>query len=67
MVDLPSSEIAWAPTPRDVENARITSFTRWLRGRGLDFETYDELWRWSVDDARQGSRRDNVTGCAKPC
>src|SRR4051794_12923157 len=37
----------WDP-PRDlVENAQMTKFMRWL-DRGL--ETYDDLWRFSVED-----------------
>jgi acetoacetyl-CoA synthetase len=50
MRELPRSDVAWAPTPGDIENARVTSFMRWLSGRGLDFASYDELWRWSVED-----------------
>lgn len=51
----PSTEanapIAWAPSPETVANARITEFMHWLaRERGLCFDDYDALWRWSVDD-----------------
>lgn len=42
---------AWTPTPQQIEAARITQFTRWLaQSRGLHFDDYDALWRWSVDD-----------------
>jgi acetoacetyl-CoA synthetase len=34
-----------------VERARMTEFMRWLAAeRGLRLDTYDELWRWSVED-----------------
>jgi acetoacetyl-CoA synthetase len=37
----------WEPPQDLVENALMTRYMRWL-DRG--FETYDELWRFSVDD-----------------
>jgi acetoacetyl-CoA synthetase len=41
----------WEPSAELVENARLTEFMRWLGAeRGLAFEDYDALWRWSVDD-----------------
>ncbi|HEX5927903.1 MAG TPA: acetoacetate--CoA ligase [Solirubrobacterales bacterium] len=44
-------EKLWDPPAELVENARLTEFMRWLeRERGLSFEGYEELWRWSVDD-----------------
>ncbi|MGG1947851.1 acetoacetate--CoA ligase [Trinickia sp. NRRL B-1857] len=42
---------AWSPDRQAIESARITHFTRWLHAeRGLAFDDYDALWRWSVDD-----------------
>ncbi|MFP6560143.1 acetoacetate--CoA ligase [Paraburkholderia sp. B3] len=42
---------AWVPSPDTVARARVTEFTQWLaRERGLAFDSYDALWRWSVDD-----------------
>ena len=42
-------EIIWTPTPASVERARITHYLRWLeRERGLSFDGYPDLWRWSV-------------------
>jgi acetoacetyl-CoA synthetase len=50
-VSAPAPEKLWDPPAELVENARLTEFMRWLEAeRGLRFETYDELWRWSVDD-----------------
>jgi acetoacetyl-CoA synthetase len=44
-------EPMWAPSPERVERANLTRYLRWLRDRrGLRFASYDELWRWSVDD-----------------
>jgi acetoacetyl-CoA synthetase len=44
-------EKLWEPPRELVENARLTEYMRWLEAeRGLRFETYDDLWRWSVDD-----------------
>jgi acetoacetyl-CoA synthetase len=34
-----------------VERSRLTAFMRWLAAeRGHDFDDYEQLWRWSVDD-----------------
>src|SRR5215211_7922898 len=40
-------QLLWEPSAEAREGARLTDYMRWL-GRG--FETYDELWRWSVED-----------------
>ena len=46
-----SSERLWVPPPERVERAAITRYTRWLRERrGLRFDRYDDLWRWSVEE-----------------
>ena len=37
----------WEPPEALVENCLMTAYMRWL-DRG--FETYDDLWRWSVGD-----------------
>ncbi|HEV7631903.1 MAG TPA: acetoacetate--CoA ligase [Steroidobacteraceae bacterium] len=44
-------ELLWTPTPERIARARITDFRRWLQAeRGLEFATYEELWKWSVTD-----------------
>ena len=44
-------EPMWAPSPERVERANLTRYLGWLGDRrGLRFASYDELWRWSVDD-----------------
>jgi acetoacetyl-CoA synthetase len=51
-IDNPASVApAWTPSPETVARARVTAFIDWLRAeRGLDFDGYDALWRWSVGD-----------------
>jgi acetoacetyl-CoA synthetase len=39
--------VLWRPTEERIERSWLTRYARWL-GRGSD--SYDELWRWSVDD-----------------
>jgi len=44
-------ELLWEPSPERVAATTLTRYTDWLGAeRGLSFDTYDELWRWSVDD-----------------
>jgi acetoacetyl-CoA synthetase len=44
-------EKLWEPSAELVERARLTEYMRWLTAeRGLRFDGYHELWRWSVDD-----------------
>ena len=45
------TEVLWRPPANVRETTRIARFLTWLeRERGLAFEKYDELHRWSVDD-----------------
>ncbi len=44
-------DLLWTPSPEWVERSNLTAYRRWLaRTRNLQFESYEELWRWSVDD-----------------
>ena len=46
-----TGEVLWTPPPDVLETTEIGRYVRWLREeRGLKFEGYDELWRWSVGD-----------------
>lgn len=47
----PDANLLWSP-PADVyESSRIGRFSKWLEDRGVGpFESYDEMWHWSVDD-----------------
>ncbi len=44
-------EILWSPPPDVRERSRIGRYLAWLAAStGRRFETYDDLWRWSVDE-----------------
>jgi acetoacetyl-CoA synthetase len=44
-------DVLWTPSEQRIERATITRYTRWLaEQRALAFDSYDELWRWSVSD-----------------
>ena len=41
----------WTPSRERVERATITRYQTWLsEARGMHFPSYEQLWRWSVDD-----------------
>ncbi len=41
----------WEPTAEAIERTTLTAYARWLRTeRGMHFDGYHDLWRWSVDD-----------------
>ena len=45
------AKLIWQPSEQQCEQARVTAFVHWLREeKGLDFECYEELWQWSVDE-----------------
>lgn len=47
----PAATPMWRPSSERVGRARITAFVAWLaRERGLRFDDYESLWRWSVSD-----------------
>jgi len=49
--DVSDGDLLWAPSPEQVAQANVTAFTGWLgRERGLHFDGYRDLWRWSVTD-----------------
>jgi acetoacetyl-CoA synthetase len=41
------ANLLWQPSREQIDSCELTRYMRWL-GRG--FESYDELWRWSVSD-----------------
>ena len=44
-------DLLWEPTEERIERATMTRYMRWLEAeRGLAFDDYDALWRWSTDD-----------------
>ncbi len=43
--------LLWEPSAEDRVRARMTRYLAWLRTvKGLAFDSYDDLWRWSVTD-----------------
>jgi len=47
-------ELLWTPSAARVEDANVTRFAKWLtRERGLQFENYDAMWRWSVGNIEE--------------
>lgn len=43
--------LLWTPDKAFVEASNLHAFTQWLaRTRGLQFDDYEALWRWSVAD-----------------
>lgn len=44
----------WTPSQDAVESSQLSAYTQWLRqNRGLDFDSYDGLWQWSVDQPEE--------------
>ncbi len=44
------SKVLWKPTQESIEKANLTRYRKWLsQNLSLHFDTYDELWQWSVD------------------
>src|SRR5574338_546016 len=40
----------WRPSAERIANAGITRYLNWLqKTRGLHFDNYESLWRWSID------------------
>src|SRR6478735_8051237 len=43
-------ELLWQPSEERKDASRLSHFMRWLeREQGQKFESYAELWRWSVE------------------
>jgi len=46
-----SPELLWEPSEERVQRATLTRYRAWLASeRDLTFDSYEELWRWSVSD-----------------
>ena len=44
-------KVLWTPSEERIERATMTRYQRWLsETRGLEFDGYHDLWRWSVFD-----------------
>jgi acetoacetyl-CoA synthetase len=50
-VSAPAPPVLWQPSAERIEHAWITRYRRWLEPRvGRTFDSYAQLWRWSVED-----------------
>ena len=50
-IPAPEATVLWEPSEQLREEAALTRYMRWLeRERGLAFDGYHALWRWSVSD-----------------
>jgi acetoacetyl-CoA synthetase len=48
---LNEGDLLWTPSAERVERANLTAYQRWLKKeKGLEFASYEDLWRWSVTD-----------------
>ncbi len=44
-------ELLWTPSPERIAAATISRYQAWLAAqRGVQTDSYEALWRWSVDD-----------------
>lgn len=51
MTNVPAPRLLWTPSQALQDSSNIRAYMRWLETtRGLRFDTYDDLWRWSVSD-----------------
>ena len=43
--------VIWTPTAEDRSQSTLTAFMTWLeQNRGLSFDQYEDLWRWSITE-----------------
>jgi len=50
-MEVREGDLLWTPSRERAERSNLVAFTRWLAAeRGLRFDTYQQLWRWSVTD-----------------
>jgi acetoacetyl-CoA synthetase len=53
-VGIREGELLWTPSAAQVEDANLTRFAQWLAlDRGLHFDSYDAMWRWSVRELEE--------------
>jgi acetoacetyl-CoA synthetase len=47
-------ELLWTPSAEAIERSNLSRYARWLSSeRGLDFDDYHSLWRWSIAELEQ--------------
>ncbi len=42
--------LLWKPDPKSARKTNIAAYLKWLEKRGIAFDGYQDLWKWSVDD-----------------
>ncbi|NJN43099.1 MAG: AMP-binding protein, partial [Flammeovirgaceae bacterium] len=43
-------QMLWKPEKEMMESSNLSQYMNWLKqNRGLSFDTYDQLWKWSTD------------------
>ncbi|HKT22508.1 MAG TPA: acetyl-coenzyme A synthetase N-terminal domain-containing protein, partial [Nitrososphaerales archaeon] len=47
---MPHGRLLWQPDSNFVRRTNMHAYMKWLGSRAQAFESYDELWNWSVDD-----------------
>ena len=53
-MDITEGSLLWEPSPTVKEQANLTHYMAWLEEKyGLTFDTYHELWHWSVTEIEQ--------------
>ncbi|MFC4022313.1 acetoacetate--CoA ligase [Oceanobacillus longus] len=51
MTEEVQQRVLWQPSQEMQERSNLKKFMTWLREeKGLSFENYNELWKWSVDE-----------------
>ena len=51
MSDIQEGDLLWQPSAEKITNTNLTRYMVWLREKkGLDFQNYPDLWRWSVTE-----------------
>jgi acetoacetyl-CoA synthetase len=51
MSQISEGSLLWEPTAEVIKNANLTHYMAWLKAnKGLDFQSYDDLWAWSVTE-----------------
>ena len=49
-----ANDIIWRPSADRIRDAQVTAYRDWLvESRGLAFDGYEALWRWSVDSVEE--------------
>jgi acetoacetyl-CoA synthetase len=50
-LDIKTGDVLWTPSFEQIAPTRLAAYLQWLEDqRGLQFENYQALWQWSVDE-----------------